>query len=271
MRGVSRGTFAEAEERFEALLGSGGADPAAIGEDLFGVTGVLASHPGVRRALTDPSRDGAAKSALVEQLFAGKVGDAVIDLLSGLVRGRWAATGDLTDAVESLAVSAVLAAAASNDRLDTVEDELFRFSRIISGNQGLRDAVAVRTEGTDRKGELVRSLLGGRAAPETVRLAVQAAVHPRGVRTERVLENFVDAAARRRQQLVAHVVAAQPLDTAQRERLAAALQRHYGRAIRLNVDVDPDVVGGLRVQVSGEVVDGTVASRLDEARRRLAG
>jgi F-type H+-transporting ATPase subunit delta len=45
----------------------------------------------------------------------------------------------------------------------------------------------------------------------------------------------------------------------------------YGAAIQLNVDVDPDVVGGLRVQVRGEVLDGTVSTRLDDARRRLAG
>jgi F-type H+-transporting ATPase subunit delta len=67
-----------------------------------------------------------------------------------------------------------------------------------------------------------------------------------------------------------HVVAAAPLTTEQRSRLEAALQRRYGR-VRLNVDVDPEVLGGLRVQVGSELVDGTLSARLDEARRRLAG
>jgi F-type H+-transporting ATPase subunit delta len=178
---------------------------------------------------------------------------------------------DLVDAVESLAADVVLAGADVAGRLDAVEDELFRFSRTISGDQGLRDAFSARTAGADRKGELVTRLLGGRVAPETVRLAVQAAAHPRGLRTEQVLEGYVEMAARRRRQVVAQVVAALPLDAEQRRRLGAALQRQYGRPVRLNVDVDPAVVGGLRVQVGGEVVDGTVSARLDEARRRLAG
>jgi F-type H+-transporting ATPase subunit delta len=80
----------------------------------------------------------------------------------------------------------------------------------------------------------------------------------------------VQAAADRRRQVVAHVVAAAPLTTEQRSRLEAALQRRYGR-VRLNVDVDPSVLGGLRVQVGSELVDGTVTARLDEARRRMAG
>ena len=271
MQGASRATFAAGQERLEALLSSAGTDPAALGEDLFSVTNLLAANPGLRRALTDPSRSGEAKAALVARLLGGKVGGPSVDVVSGLVRGRWSRAGDLTDAVEQLAVSAVLAGAERAGRLDAVEDELFRFSRIIAGDQGLRDAVSSRSEGVDRKSALVTTLLGGKAAPETVRLAVQAATAPRGLRTEYVLEGYVDAAAHRRQQLVAHVVAALPLDERQRARLAAALTAQYGRAIRLNIDIDPSVIGGIRVEVSGEVVDGTLSARLDDARRRLAG
>lgn len=274
MQGVSRATYATGQESLEALLagaGRAGRDPAAVGEGLFAVTDVLAANPGLRRALTDPSRDGEAKAGLITRLFGGKLDGGTVDLLAGLVRGRWSRTGDLTDAVESFAVSAVLASAERAGRLDDVEDELFRFARTVAGDQGLRDAVSARTEGRDRKAALVRALLGGRAAPETVRLAVQAATLPRGLRTEQVLENYVQAAADRRRQLVAHVVAALPLTQEQRRRLAAALQRQHGRPVRLNLDVDPAVVGGLRVEVGGEVVDGTLATRIDEARRRLAG
>jgi F-type H+-transporting ATPase subunit delta len=270
MQGVSRESFAAGQERLEVLLAAA-ADAPAVGEDLFGVTDLLAANPNVRRALTDPSRDGEAKAQFVSRLLGGKIGGPTVDLLSGLVRGRWSRAGDLTDAVEQLAVTAVLAGAERAGRLDSVEDELFRFARTIAGDQGLRDAFSARTEGGDRKAGLVRALLAGKAAPETVRLAVQAAVSPRGLRTEQALEGFVEAAAQRRQQLVAHVVAALPLTEAQRDRLATVLQRQYGRPIRLNLDVDPDVVGGIRVEVGGEVVDGTVSGRIDEARRRLAG
>lgn len=275
MQGVSRQTFAAGQERLEVLLiGSRavvGVAPATLGEDLFGVTTLLADNPGLRRALTDPSRDGEAKAQLVARLLNGKVSDAAVDLVAGLVRGRWSRAGDLTDAVEQLAVTAVLAGAEAAGRLEAVEDELFRFSRTVAADQGLRDAFSARTEGTSRKADLVRRLLYGRAAAETVRLAVQAAVAPRGLRTEQILEGFVEAAAARRRQVVAHVVAALPLTQAQRTRLGGILQRQYGRPIRLNVDVDPAVIGGIRVEVLGEVVDGTISTRLDDARRRLAG
>ncbi len=270
MRGISTDSVAAGQERLETLLAAAGTNPAALGDDLFTVTDVLAANPALRRALTDPARDGQAKAALVERIFTGRVSGDAVDVLAGLVRGRWSQAGDLTDAVEQYGVSALLAAADRAGRLDAVEDELFRFARTIEGDQGLRDAFSQRTAGTNRKSELVHTLLQGRAAPETVRLATQAASHPRGLRTAQVLEQFVQAAAHRRQQVVAHVVAAAPLTTEQRARLEAALQRRYGR-VRLNVDVDPSVLGGIRVQVGSELVDGTVTTRLDEARRRLAG
>lgn len=271
MRGASRQSVASAKERLETLLAQEGTDPSALGDDLFALTGVLGGNAGVRRAFTDPSRDGEAKADLARRLFEGKVGGESLDLFAGLVRDRWAAANDLVDAVEALAVSATLAAAERGGRLDAVEDELFRFARTVGGDTGLRDALSTRSEGADRKATLVRSLLAGKVGPETERLAVQAATLPRGHRTEQVLEGYVEAAAERRSQLVAHVVAALPLDETQRTRLAESLRRVYGRDIRVNVDVDPDVVGGLRVQVGGEVVDGTVSTRLDEARRRFAG
>lgn len=270
MRGVSTESFAAGQERLETLLATRGTDAAALGEALFAVTEVLAANPGVRRALTDPARDGQAKAALVERLFSGRLPGDAVDVVAGAARSRWSAAGDLSDAIESYAVSAVLASAESAGRLDAVEDELFRFARMVEADQGLRDAFSYRTAGPDRKAELVRRLLEGRAAPETVRLASQAAAYPRGLRTEQVLEHLVQAAAERRQQVVAHVVAATPLTTEQRTRLEAVLTRRYGR-VRLNVDVDPAVLGGLRIEVGSELVDGTVAARIEEARRRLAG
>ena len=271
MRGISRESFAAARERFETLLRGTSTDLGALASDLFGVTGVLSGSAGLRRALTDPARTGEAKAEMITGLLRGKVGGETVDLVAGLARSRWGSAGDLTDAVEALGVEALLAQAERNGRLESVEDELFRFARLISADVGLRDAFSARTEGTERKRTLVRNLIGRQAVPESLALAEQAAAAPRGLRPERVLERFVAAAAARRQQLVAEVVSATPLTSAQRDRLGAALERIYGRTIQLHADVDPAVLGGLRVQVGGETVDGTVASRLEDARRRLAG
>jgi F-type H+-transporting ATPase subunit delta len=271
MRGQSRDALAGGRERLESLLRSGGADAAQVGDDLLQVATVLAANAGLRRALTDPARTGEAKAGLAQRLLSAKVAEPTLDLLSGLVRARWSGSADLTEAVESLGVEAVLAAAEQAGRLDAVEDELFRFGRTVGGDGGLRDAFSTRASGADRKAELVHRLLDGKAAPETVRLAVQAGSAPRGGRTERVLEQYVEAAARRRSQRVAQVTAALPLTERQRDRLSAALERAFGHPVRLNIDLDPEVVGGLRVQVGDQVIDGTVLGRLDAARRLLAG
>lgn len=271
MRGASRESTAVGQERLDTLLADGSSDAAAVAAELFTITDALADSAGLRRALTDPARDGEAKAGLVGRLFTGVASGPTLDLLVGLVRSRWAAASDLTDAVESLAISAVLFGAEQAGRLDAVEDELFRFSRIVAADTGLRDAFSQRSEGTERKADLVRHLLGSKVAPETLRLAVQAATRPRGLRTEQALEVYVSAAAQRRRQLIAKVVSAVPLTEVQRNRLTAALERSYGRSVRLNLDLDPRTLGGLRIQIGGELIDGTLAGRMDDAGRELAG
>jgi F-type H+-transporting ATPase subunit delta len=270
MLGASRDAVAAGQERLEGLLATAGVDPTKLGDDLFSVTGLLAGNPGLRRALTDPSRPAEAKTALVERLLQGKVSDHALQLLTDVVRSRWSDPSDLVEGVDGLAVTAELFSAERGHRLDAVEDELFRFARMVAADVSLRDAFAARTVGAERKAQLVRTLLADKVSPETLRLAVQAAVSPRGQRTEQALEHYLEAAAARRRQLVAEVVAASPLTDGQRARLSTALRRIYGRDIRINLDVDPEVLGGLRIQVGGELIDSTVLARLHDARRSLA-
>lgn len=71
--------------------------------------------------------------------------------------------------------------------------------------------------------------------------------------------------------MVAVVTSAVPLSDGQKQRLGAALAKLYGRPMHLNLDVDPEVIGGIRVQVGDEIIDGAVADRLEDARRRIVG
>ncbi len=269
MQGTSRGSFAAGQERLEALLSAPGTDRAAVGDALFAVTGVLDSSVSLRRALTDPSRDGEAKAGLVARLLGGKVDGSVVDLVSGLARSRWAQSRDLGDALELYAVTAVIAGAQAAGELDRVEDELFRFRRTVDADVELRSALTDRTASGDRKAALVSQLLEGKVAPVTLRLARQAVLAARGLRFDAVLEEYGELAAKRREELVAHVVVALPMEEAHRERLSQALSQQYGKPVHLNVDVDPDVIGGVRVEIGDEVIDGTIARRLDDARRRI--
>ena len=190
--------------------------------------------------------------------------------LQDLVASPWHSPADLREAVETLAAEAALVSAEGDGALDDVEDELFRFARLLDREPELRAALTDPGLPEDRKTGLVRALLGERARPATVRLVEVAVTRPRGRSLERVLEELSRLAAARRQRLVAEVRVASPLDDAQTARLAGSLARLYGRPVQLQVDVDPAVLGGVQVRVGDEVLDGTVARRLAEVRRRLA-
>lgn len=269
MRGSSRAAVAEGRQSFETALTSG--DAAVVADELFAVTGLLDDNAALRRSVTDPSREGKDRSDLVTRLLHGKVSNETVGIVSVLAGQRWAQERDLTDTLERFAVEATLKEAEAAGALDQVEDELFRFERLVDGSPELRDALANRQGDPRGKAEVISRLLEGRARPETVRLARQAVLAPRGRRFDRTIEEFLDFAAERRQQLTAVVTTAVDLTQEQRTRLAAALQQIYSKPVQLQIVHDEDVIGGIRVQIGDEVVDGTVLRRLDEAKRHLAG
>ncbi|MEV5733427.1 F0F1 ATP synthase subunit delta [Streptomyces sp. NPDC014940] len=270
MNGASREALAAARERLDALTDSTSADATKLADELTAVTALLDREPGLRRVLTDPAQPGEAKAELVRRLIGAQVGTATVDLVSGMVRSRWSQPRDLVDALEELANVADLTAAQKSATLDDVEDELFRFGRIVSSNTELRAALTNRSAGAPAKVELLRRLLGGRAKPATERLVGRLVSAPRGRSLEAGLESLSRLAAERRDRMVAVVTSAVPLSDGQKQRLGAALTRLYGRRMHLNLDVDPEVVGGIRVQIGDEVINGSIADRLEDAARRMA-
>ncbi|MFB6934757.1 F0F1 ATP synthase subunit delta [Streptomyces chartreusis] len=270
MNGASREALAAARERLDALTDNTSVDAGRLADELAAVTTLLDREVSLRRVLTDPAQAGEAKAELAQRLLGGQVGGETADLLAGMVRSRWSQSRDLVDALEELADTADLTAAQKTGTLDDVEDELFRFGRIVSSNTELRAALTDRAATTSAKSALLRSLLGGRAKATTERLVTRLVTAPRGRSLESGLESLSKLAAERRQRLVAVVTTAVPLSDTQRRRLGAALGKLYGHTMHLNIDVDPEVVGGIRVQVGDEVINGSLADRIEDAGRRLA-
>ncbi|MBC9729022.1 F0F1 ATP synthase subunit delta [Streptomyces sp. TRM68367] len=268
--GASREALAAARERVDALTDSTSVDAGRLADELAAVTALLDREVSLRRVLTDPAQAGEAKAELVQRLLAGQVGGEATDLLSGMVRSRWSQSRDLVDALEELANIADFTAAQRSGTLDDVEDELFRFARIVSSSIGLRAALTDRKATTSAKSELLRSLLGGRAAVVTERLVTRLVTAPRGRSLEAGLESLSRLAAERRDRTVAVVTSAVPLSDPQKQRLGAALAKLYGRRMHLNLDVDPEVVGGIRVRVGDELINGSIADRIEDAGRRMA-
>jgi F-type H+-transporting ATPase subunit delta len=270
MRGVSRASLAEAEERLEPLI-TPRRDAARLGDELFAVAGLISSQPALRRALTDPSRPAEARSSLVTDVLAGQVSEAAAELVASVAAARWSSPGDLLAAIEQLAVQSIAAASENAGRLDDLEDDLFRFGRIVKGQPDLRAALLDPFAAPDGKRQLVDELLAGKVTEEALRLIERAAASPLGRSLDVSMEDYARIAAQRRERLVAEVHVAIALTAAQRRRLAAVLAEMYGHQVHLNMVLDPRVAGGMTIRVGEELIDASVATRLAEARRRLAG
>lgn len=271
LHGASRDSYAAARETLGTLIRSADTDLVALSDSLFDLTALLDREHALRRALTDPARSGDDRAGLARAVLGEQVGPAALDILVWAVRARWSAARDLADALELLGVEARVAAADAAGRLDTVEDELFRTGRIVAGSAELRVALADRSAPVDSRAALIEGLLDGKATEETRRLVRQAVVASRGRTFDRTIAEYGQVAAERRSRKVATVTATVPLTAEQRTRLGAALARMYGHDVHLNVQLDPSIVGGIRVEIGDEVIDGSIVSRLDDTRRRLAG
>ncbi len=266
MRGMSARSLEEVLTAVDAAQDASG----ELGPQLFGVVSLLDANPALRRVLTDPSTEADAKASLAGKVLGGQVADATVGVVQKAVAGRWNAGRDLADALETAGVAALVARADAEGRLDALETELFEAGRVVASDAELRGVIADRSVPAAAKATLLGRLFDGKVSAEVLGLAQQAVVARTGS-FDKVLTAFGEVAARRRERLVALVrVAYDPSDD-ERRRLAAALASKYGRDVHLNIVVDPSVVGGIAVSVGGEVVDGTMSSRLEAARRQLAG
>jgi F-type H+-transporting ATPase subunit delta len=274
MRGPSRQAYEAVAARVDDTLGGSG-DAAAeratsIGDALFTVARLLFVEPAVRRALVDPGRSPDDRAALARRLVGDRIDSDAADLVIAAARERWDGPRDLIAAIDEFGVLAHLAAAEANGRLDSVEDELFRFGQVVHGAPELRTAFLDQAAPVEARRGLVRRLLADRASPEAVNLAEHAVLTTRDRRLEPAIDRIIELAAERRRRRVAVVRVASALAPEHRDRLENALATQAGGPVRLNVVVDPELVGGVKVEIGDEVVDGTVQSRIAELERRLA-
>jgi F-type H+-transporting ATPase subunit delta len=266
MEGPSRASL---RTLLEAVSARGNAQQRS--DEMYAVVTLLSAQGSLRRALTDPALDIGRKTTIVDQLLGKQLAAATLKLIKTAVELRWSQSRDLVDAFEEIAVDAALAVAEAAGALDEVEDELFRFERILNAEADLRAALTDSSLPDDRKRDLLHRLLDGKVNEVTFGLLERAVLTPRGRTIERVITDLSALAAKRRERLIARVTTAVELGEQEYIDLAAALHANFGSDIQLQVVVDPSLIGGLTVRIGDELIDGSVARQLAEARRRLSG
>jgi F-type H+-transporting ATPase subunit delta len=267
--GSSRKSLVASRASLDAAVKGADANSAsALSSDLFFVADVLSSNIAVRRSLTDPSRDGTAKAAFISDLLGKKIGALALGLVTELSSLRWSSAKDLVLVVEQLAIEAEASAANIAGELDRVEDEIFTAATAFAGSSELRKALT--SDATNAKATLVADILKG-ASGSTVKLVSQMVNAWRGRSIESTFADYQWALAARRNRVIALVRVAAPITQAQLDRLSTTLTSKVGQPVRINIEIDPSVIGGVSVKFADEMVDGSVSNRLAGAARALAG
>ncbi|MGV3713369.1 F0F1 ATP synthase subunit delta [Pseudolysinimonas sp.] len=263
MGSATRNALAAATAQLDAATGVG----LPAGEQLLAAGRAIAGSAQLRAVLTDPSIDGAEKSALLGRIF-GSLDATAAKLLGGIAESRWSNGDELVSGIETVGIRAL--AFAAGDKAG-IEGELFAVGRAISSDPELELALGSKLGAPEAKAAVITKLIGTKASPATVAILSHLVQSPRGRRIGELVSGAAETVASAAGRTLATVTAAAPLSAAQQTRLAKALAAQYGREVRVDVIVDPSVLGGLRVQVGDEVVDGTVSSRLTDLRLQLAG
>jgi F-type H+-transporting ATPase subunit delta len=263
MGASSRVALAAAVDALDAAKGV----TVATGEQLMTAGRAIEESAQLRTILGDPAIEAAEKSGLVATIFPG-LEKTASDLLAGVVESRWSSGAELVAGIEEMGIRAI---ARGDGHTRAIETELFAFSRIVASDAELELALGSKLAVGEGKAAIVDALLTKKAHPGTVAIVDHLVRSPRGRRIGEMLSDAADVVAAAGGRRVVTVTSAVALSSAQQDRLAAALKKQYGADIQVNSVLDPDVVGGVRVQIGDDVIDGTVSARLADLRLQLAG
>jgi F-type H+-transporting ATPase subunit delta len=270
LQAASRESLADLNARLDVFIGQVGApDLDRLADQLFSVARLLSGETTLRRHLADPAVAEESRTGLAERLLGGQLDRPALEAVAAAVAARWSRPVDLVSALESLARNAALGSADKSERLDEVEDELFRFGRILAREPELLGLLADTSRPLNGRIALLDGVLTDKVTPTTATLLRQAVSLPRGRHLDVIAEELAELAAARRELSVARVITAVRLTAEQEQRLTDSLSRLYGRPMSLQIELDESLLGGLVVRVGGEVIDGSVAGRIESARRHL--
>lgn len=236
----------------------------AAGSELLAASAQISGSPALLSALADASADGAAKTALVERLFGG-ISAGAREVLSAAVSQAWSTPGEFVAGIEELGLRADSAVHPE------LADELLAAAGTVDSSHELELGLGSKLGDPAAKVALIERLFNGKLSSNAVGVISHLVANPRGRRLGAALQESARVAADQGGSELATVTVAAPLSQAQQTRLSELLERSAGRPVRVTTVVDASLVGGIRIQIGDDVIDGSVRSRLDDLRLQLAG
>lgn len=243
----------------------------AVAEEYFALSELLENNIRLARNLSDPARTAPDKQELAHTILGSKLSEPALAGVLELAAGRWSSELDLQEACRLLANHVLLKTAQDNGQLEDVERDIFAMSQVVSKNRDLRNFLTDNHRAPlDQRLETFNSLVGSGVKPLALRLvnAVIAKAAPGRLASD--LRALLDSAARMRQRGMATVYTATPLSETQQSRLIQLLSARSGEQVEVNVVIDPNLVGGIKIVQGDTVMDGAVKSRAEQFRRKLA-
>jgi F-type H+-transporting ATPase subunit delta len=232
--------------------------------DLFQASRAIERNPQVLSSLADPVSPADARAALAERVL-GELGAPARAIVAHLARQRWSDAADLLTAIDDAGIRITVQASAGAD----VAGEIASFARIVATDPQLELALGGVLGKGDDKAALVQRLLAGKASDATLTILEHLVRVPRGLRIGQLLRGAATEVAAAAGRSIATVTSAREIPAPQLDRLRAGLERQYGRTLQLQQVVDPTVIGGLRVSIGDDVIDGTVRSKFTDLRLKL--
>ena len=240
-----------------------------VGAELFTIVELVEADRPTRVALADVSASPEQRKALMTRLIEGKVLPETLRVCQEAAARDWSNPADLRDGLVRTARSALLQAAELSNSLPQVEEELFRLSRTIKAHPGLEQALGDRQASADERRALLAQMLYGKVSAISEILASQAVARPQEGLVADDLDILSRQAAHETGRRVADVTTPVALTDAQREGLQAKLRDIYGIEVSIHEVVDRNIIGGVIIKVGNEIINGSLASKLESLRRSL--
>ena len=240
-----------------------------MGAELFTIVELVEADRPTRVALADVSASPEQRKALMTRLIEGKVLPETLRVCQEAAARDWSNPADLRDGLVRTARSALLQAAELSNSLPQVEEELFRLSRTIKAHPGLEQALGDRQASADERRALLAQMLYGKVSAISEILASQAVARPQEGLVADDLDILSRQAAHETGRRVADVTTPVALTDAQREGLQAKLRDIYGIEVSIHEVVDRNIIGGVIIKVGNEIINGSLASKLESLRRSL--